>query len=69
MAVTRRQVLGDVVTAYEVSPDAPEFSSSGLELAQPDEKTANALFERMMQESKRLAEEIKLEKTSNNGAG
>jgi hypothetical protein len=69
MAVTRRQVLGDVVTAYEVSPDDPGLSNSDHQLARPDKQTADALFDRMMQESQRLAEEIKLEKTANNGVG
>ena len=69
MAVTRRQVLGDVVTSYEVSPDDPELSNSDHQLARPDKQTADALFDRMMQESKRLAEEIKIEKAADNDAG
>lgn len=65
MAITRRQVLGDVVTAYEVHPDDSQRSSSGHELATPDKETARALFERMMQESRRLAQEIRQEKSAN----
>jgi len=61
MAITRRQVLGDVVTAYEVYPNDPEHCNQEQGFAQPDEETTRSLFERMMQESERLAKEIQLE--------
>ncbi len=56
MAVIRRQVLGDVVTAYQVTTNR---SDSNRKPAEPDDETVRYLFERLMDESKKLAEAIK----------
>lgn len=53
----RRQVLGDVVTAYEVSPG--EDASALADLAKADEATAQEIYERLLDESAKLASRVK----------
>jgi hypothetical protein len=61
MAVVRRQVLGDVVTGYQVTPNRADVHQKP---AEPDDETVRYLFERLMDESKKLARAIKPETES-----
>jgi hypothetical protein len=52
--VTRRQILGDVVTAFEVTPGI-----SHLQPAEVDGETVSYLYKQLLKESDKLANSIK----------
>jgi hypothetical protein len=52
MAVLRRQVLGEVVTGYEVNVNGGNSEQRPAEL---NDETVRYLYERLMDESDRLA--------------
>jgi hypothetical protein len=65
MAVTSRSILGDIVTAYEITPSGNDL---GPEPAERDDETVTVIFERLMQESQRLTNTIKSERQANSNS-
>lgn len=65
MGIIRRPVLGDVVTAFEVTRDAPDSDQEPAEL---NDETVRYLYDRLMNESAKLSQTIKPDAESEQGS-